>query len=117
MTRSESTKSPRWLWTSGGPRLFDTSGAEYHRASVLERVEVERLLTLGDLDAVQVDCGGGIAEWVGPSEARRLWLGVEPHLQDIEGWQPPRGAGGIQQYQAQLWRSAEGDYVLVFVNE
>ncbi|MFT4228240.1 hypothetical protein [Micropruina sp.] len=118
MARSEISRSPRWLWAAGGgSRLFGSDGVEYHRVSGLDRVEVERLLTLGDLDAVQVDCGGGITEWVSPSEARRLWLGLESHLHDIDGWKPPRDASGMQRYEAELRRSAEGRYVLVFVNE
>mgnify|MGYP000862985546 FL=1 len=50
----------------------------------LDRLEVERLLTLGELDAVQVDCGGGITEWVGPPEACRLWPAVEADLIDVQ---------------------------------
>ncbi|MBK8445482.1 MAG: hypothetical protein IPL41_01820 [Micropruina sp.] len=109
--------SPRWMWAAGGSRLFGVSGVENHRVSPLERVEVERLLTLGELDAVEVDCGAGINEWVGPGEARRLWLGIERDLQDVQGWRPPREAPGMRQYAAQLWRSADGHHVIVFVNE
>ena len=97
--------------------LFGAGGIEYSRVSTLTRVEVERLLTLGELDAVQVDCGAGITEWASPSEARRVWLGVEQDLQDVEGWRPPPGARGMLQYEAQLWRSADGHHVMVFVNE
>ena len=85
--------------------------------STLERAEVERLLTLDELDAVQVECGAGITEWVGPTEARRLWLGVEGDLRDVEGWRPTSEARGMQQYEAELWRSADGHHVMVFVNE
>jgi hypothetical protein len=109
--------SPRWLWARGGSRLFGPGGVEYHHVSTLERAEVERLLTLDELDAVQVECGAGITEWVGPTEARRLWLGVEGDLRDVEGWRPPSEARGMQQYEAELWRSADGHHVMVFVNE
>ena len=107
----------RWLWAAGGSRLFGLGGVEYLRVDTLERVEVERLLSLGELDAVQVDCGGGIAEWVGPSEARRLWLSIERDLSDVVGWRPPPEARGMRQYDAELWRSAEGRHAIVFVNE
>lgn len=109
--------SPRWIWTAGGPRLFGHRGVEYQRVGALDREEVRRLLTLGELDAVQIDCGGGITEWVGPSEAERLWLGIERDLIDVQGWRPPPGAAGMRQYEAQLWRSAEGHHAMVFVNE
>lgn len=109
--------SPRWMWAAGGSKLFGLGGLEYLRLDTLDRVEVERLLTLGELDAVQVDCGGGITEWVGPPEARRLWLGVEPDLIDVQGWRAPPGASGMQQYRAELWRTAEGHHAIVFVNE
>lgn len=118
MERSErQLASPRWLWAAGGSRLFGLGGVEYLRVDTLERVEVERLLSLGELDAVQVDCGGGIAEWVGPSEARRLWLSIERDLSDVVGWRPPPEARGMRQYDAELWRSAEGRHAIVFVNE
>lgn len=107
---------PRWMWAAGGSRLLGSGGVEYRRVSTLERVEVERLLALGELDAVQVACGGGITEWVGPSEARRLWLGIERDFWDVEGWRPPPGARGMLQYEAQLWRSTDGHHVIVFVN-
>ena len=64
-----------------------------------------------------VDCGGGISEWVGPSEARRLWLDIEPNLSDVDGWRPPSAARGMQQYAAELWRTSEGQHAIVFVNE
>lgn len=65
----------RWMWARGGSRLFGLGGVEYLRVGTLDRVEVERLLALGELDAVRVDCGGGISEWVGPSEVRRRLVG------------------------------------------
>lgn len=109
--------SPRWVWARGGTRLFGLGGIEYLRVGTLDRVEVERLLSLGELDAVQVECGGGITEWVGPSKARRLWLDVEGDLSDVHGWRPPAEAPGIVPYQAELWRSTRGHHVIVFVNE
>lgn len=78
---------------------------------------MDRLLSLGELDAVRVECGGGITEWVGPSEARRVWLDIEADLSDVQGWRPPSEAPGMMPYQAELWRSAEGRYVIVYVNE
>lgn len=116
-TSGAAAGAPRWLWTTAGSKLFGAGGIEYSQVSTLTRVEVERLLTLGELDAVQVDCGSGITEWVDPSGARRLWLGVEQDLQDVEGWRPPPGARGMLQYEAQLWRSADGHHVIVFENE
>ncbi len=94
-TSGAAAGAPRWLWTTAGSKLFGAGGIEYSQVSTLTRVEVERLLTLGELDAVQVDCGSGITEWVDPSGARRLWLGVEQDLQDVEGWRPPPGARGM----------------------
>lgn len=113
----ERSTRPRWLWAAGGPRLFGPGRTEYTRIGNLERVEVERLLALGELDAVRVDCGGGISEWVGPSDARRLWLDIEQDFEDVEGWRPPPGAGGMLQYEAQLWRSSDGHHLMLFVNE
>lgn len=104
------------MWAGGGSRLFGLGDVEYLRVDALGRVEVERLLALGELDAVQVDCGG-ITEWAGPSEARRLWLGIERDLSDVVGWRPPPDARGRRQYEAELWRSAEGRHAIVFVNE
>jgi hypothetical protein len=54
--------------------LFAADGAEFDFVDRLLRVEVERLLTLQELDAVRVECGGGVASWVGPADARGLWL-------------------------------------------
>ena len=110
-------QAPRWMWARGGSRLFGLGGVEYLRVGTLDRVEVERLLALGELDAVRVDCGGGISEWVGPSEARRLWLDIKPDLSDMDGWRPPSAARGMQQYAAELWRTSEGQHAIVFVNE
>lgn len=73
----------------GGARLFAADGTEFTFAAQLERIEVERLLTLEELDAVRVECGGGVESWVGPADARRLWLDVEPDLEDVDGWRPP----------------------------
>ncbi|MBN9105831.1 MAG: hypothetical protein J0I14_12590 [Propionibacteriaceae bacterium] len=117
MKRSHPPAGPRWMWGAGGPTLFGSGGVEYRQVSSLERVEVERLLGLGELDAVQVECGGGVTEWVGPSDARRLWMRIERDLEDVEGWRPPPHAGGMLQYRAQLWRSADGHHVMLFVNE
>lgn len=107
----------RWMWARGVSRLFGLGGVEYLRVGSLDRAEVERLLVLGELDAVRVDCGGGITEWVGPSEARRLWLEIERNLNDGEGWRPPAQARGMQQYEAELWRTTDGQHAIVFVNE
>lgn len=108
---------PRWMWGSLGPRLFDADGREYRQVDDLERVEVERLLTLNELSAVRIECGGGVAEWVPPNEARRLWLDIEGDLIDVEPWRPPFGAPGSQQYEAQLWRADDGTHVLLFTSE
>jgi len=86
-------------------------------ADQLARVEVERLLTLQELDAVRVECGGGVQSWVGPAGAQRLWLDVEADLEDVEGWRPPRGASGSRPYRAELWRARDGRHAFVFINE
>jgi hypothetical protein len=118
MERSEpGSGSLRWLWAAGGSRLLGRGGVEYLRVGTLDSVEVERLLALGELDAVQVDCGGGITEWVGPSEASRLWRSIECDLNDVKGWPPPASARRMRRYTAELWRSAEGHHAMVFVNE
>lgn len=56
----------------GGARLFAADGVEFSFADQLVRVEVERLRTLEELDAVRIECGGGVESWVGPADARRL---------------------------------------------
>jgi hypothetical protein len=109
--------SPRWMWARGGSKLFGHGGVEYLRVDALDRAEVERLLALGELDAVRVDCGGGITEWVGPSQALRVWLDVERDLSDVQGWRPPANARGTRQYEAELWRTSDGQHAIVFVNE
>lgn len=118
MKKSEPrTAKPRWTWAAGGPRLFGSDGVEYHCVSSLWRVEVERLLTLDELETVTIDCGAGVTQWVGPKDAPRLWLAVERDLDDVVGWRPPPDGPGTRQYEAQLWRSADGHHIIVFVNE
>ena len=107
----------RWLWAAGGPRLFGPDGVEYHLADALERVEVERLLSLCELDAVRIECGAGIADWVDAADAQRLWLEVERDFHDVAGWRPPPGARGSLPYEAQLRRAGDGRHVIVFLNE
>lgn len=111
------SRSPRWQWAAGGPKLFDSSGVEYHLIDTLDRVEIERLLTLGELDVAQVECGQGVTAWVGAAAARPLWLSIERDFWDVEGWRPPPGARGMLQYEAQLRRSEDGHHVILFVNE
>lgn len=101
----------------GGARLFAADGTEFTFADNLERVEVERLLTLKELDAVRVECGGGVQSWVRPASARRLWLDVEADLEDVEGWRPPEDAPGTRPYRAELWRAPDGRHAFVFLNE
>jgi hypothetical protein len=101
----------------GGARLFAADGTEFTFADQLSRVEVERLLTLQELDAVRVECGGGVESWVGAADARRLWLDVEPDLEDVEGWRPPGDAPGTRPYRAELWRARDGRHAFVFINE
>lgn len=111
-------RQPRWERKEpGGARLIAADGAEFAFVDQLDRVEVERLLTLQELDAVRVQCGGGVASWVGPADARRLWLEVEPDLEDIEGWLPPSDAPGSQPYRAELWQAQNGRHAFVFINE
>lgn len=108
---------PRWLWGSAGPRLFDADRREYRRVDGLERTEVERLLGLDELAAVRVECGAGIAEWVTPGDARRLWLDVERYFIDVDPWRPPPGAPGALPYEAQLWPADDGTHGPLFTNE
>ncbi len=110
----EPYRRPRWEWVRhGGARLFAADGAEYTFADQLVRVEVERLLTLDELDAVRIECGGGVESWVSPADARRLWLEVESDLEGVEGWQPSGGAPGTRPYRAELHHDeqdeAQGD--------
>lgn len=109
---------PRWQWQrAGGARLFDANGTEYVLVDPLQRIEVERLLELDELDVVVIQCGGGVEQWVGPTEARSVWHQVKPNLDDVEGWHPPPGAPGAQPYSAELWRSTEGRHLILFTNE
>ena len=74
---------PGWHWEKRGPsRLVAADGKEFFYVDALSRVE--RLLTLGDLDAVEIGCGAGVVSWVGPSEARQLCRRVEPLLNEVE---------------------------------
>jgi hypothetical protein len=114
----EPNHRPRWELTKHGKaRLFSAGGAEFTFADQLVRVEIERLLALRELDAVRVECGGGVESWVGPADARRLWLEVQSDLEDVEGWRPPRGAPGSRPYRAELWRAQDGRHAFVFINE
>ena len=114
----EPHRRPRWERKKpGGARLFAADGSEFAYADELVRVEVERLLTLQELDAVRVECGAGVESWVGPADARRLWLEVEPDLEDVEGWRPPPETPGAQPYRAELWRAEGGRRAFVFINE
>jgi hypothetical protein len=109
---------PRWEWgKQGGARLFAADGSEFNFVDQLARVEVERLLTLPELEAVRVQCGAGVERWVDPAGARELWLEVEPDLEDVEGWRPPPHAPGAQPYRASLWRTPWGRHALLFTNE
>ncbi len=83
----------------------------------LSRVEVERLLTLEELDLAEVACGSGVQRWVGPGAAREVWSEIEPWLDDVEPWRPPPGAAGMQPYRAELWRGPDGRHVVLLVNE
>lgn len=115
---ADSPSQPRWEWRrQGGGRLFAADGSEFYLVDELLRVEVERLLGLGDLEAVQIQCGGGVERWVGPTAANALWREVEHDLDDVEGWQPPPEAPGALQYRAELWRTDGGRYALIFTNE
>ena len=115
--RTSNTR-PRWQWQSaGGARLFGADGTEYGLVDRLERIEVERLLEMDELDVVVIQCGAGVERWVGPKEARRVWQQVERDLADVDGWRPPRGAPGTRPYRAELWRSAEGRHLILFDNE
>lgn len=109
---------PRWQWqTAGGARLFGADGAEYVLVDPLERIEIERLLELDELDVVVIQCGSGIERWVGPKQARSVWHEVEPNLDDVERWRPPPGGPGARQYTAELWRSVEGRHLILLNNE
>lgn len=109
---------PRWHWDNrGGTQLFDAHGTEFFRVDRLTRVEVERLLTLQEIDGVLTQCGGGVDSWVRPSDARSLWLDVEPWLDDVEDWRPPPSAPGARPYRAELWRAENGHHAMVFINE
>ena len=106
---------PRWHWGKRGPsRLIAADGTEFFYVDSLSRVEIERLLTLGDLDAVEIGCGAGIVSWVGPSEAKQLWRRVEPLLDDVE-YHPLSHQPG--EYRAELWRAEDGRHLMVFNDE
>lgn len=90
---------------------------EFVHVDRLTSAEVERLLTLQDIDAVLTQCGGGVDSWVSSPEARRLWHQVEPWLDDVEDWRAPPGAPGAQPYRAELWRAENGRHAVVFINE
>ncbi|GAB3823046.1 hypothetical protein GCM10028820_34520 [Tessaracoccus terricola] len=90
---------------------------EYLFLDVLSRDEVERLLSLAELDAVRVECGEGIAEWVDSNRAQEVWAKVKTDLSDVEEWLPPKGAKGTQPYEAQLWRAEDGRHLLLFTSE
>lgn len=115
--RTSNTR-PRWQWqNAGGARLFGADGTEYVLVDQLERIEVERLLEMDELDVVIIQCGGGVERWVGPKEARSVWHEVERNLVDVDGWRPPPGEPGARPYRAELWRSAEGRHLILFNNE
>lgn len=85
-----SSGKPRWHWESRGPsRLFAADGTEFFLVDSLARVEIERLLTLGELDAVEIGCGAGVVSWVGPKEAQNLWRRIEPLLDEVEFYLGP----------------------------
>lgn len=107
----------RWYWGPAGSQLFGSDGSEYQFVDVLSRGEVKRLLKLKALEAVRVECEGGVAEWVGASQAQRVWVAVGADLDNVEDWRPPHGASGTQPYQAHLWRADDGRHVLMFINE
>lgn len=106
---------PRWHWEKRGPsRLFAADGTEFFYVDSLSRVEIERLLALGDLDAVEIGCGVGIVSWVGPTEAKQLWRRVEPLLDEVEYYPLSHQPG---EYRAELWRAEDGRHVMVFNDE
>ena len=118
MLPMDETGRPRWHWgRGGGAQLFDAHGREFVFKDRLARVEVERLVTLQEIDAVRIECGGGVESWVSPSDARRIWLEVEPWLEDVEDWRPPSDSPGAQPYRAELWRAHDGRHAIVFINE
>lgn len=80
----------------------------------LTRVEIERLLTLGELDAVEIGCGAGVVSWVGPKEAQALWRRIEPLLYAVEFYPRSHQPG---EYRAELWRAADGRHLMLFDNE
>ena len=109
---------PRWQWQgAGGARLFGSDGTEYVLVDRLERVEVERLVTMDELDVVVIQCGRGVERWVGPTEARGVWHEVERTFADVDAWRPQSGGPGARPYCAELRRSADGRHVIVFNNE
>ena len=103
MVEATNSMRPRWQWQkAGGSRLFGADGTEYLLVDPLERVEVERLLAMQELDVVVIQCGSGVERWVGPNEASSVWLEVEPDFDDVADWRPPPGGPGAQPYSAEL---------------
>lgn len=106
---------PRWLWEKrGSSRLLAADGTEFFRVDSLSRVEIERLLTLGDLDAAEVGRGVGIVSWAGPTEAEQLWRRVEALL--VESVHRPL-SHQPGEYRAELWRAEDGRHVMGVNNE
>lgn len=107
---------PRWHWEKrGGARLFSGDGAEFVFVDSLTRIEVERLLKLQELDAVRIECAY-LANWVGPAEARDLWLQAETLLDADEDWgQSPSLSAGIP-FRVELWRAADGRHAIVIID-
>lgn len=66
---------------------------------------------------LRASSAGGVQNWVGADDAQRLWLEVEPDLDEVESWRPPPGAPGARPYRAELWQAEDGRHVLVFINE
>ena len=105
---------PRWHWEKSGPsRLFAGDGTEFIRVDSLTPVEIEGLVTRGELEVVEIGCGAGVLAWVGPPESERLWRRIEPLFEDVEPSRPYQLSG----YRAELWRAADGRHVIVFSDE
>ncbi len=107
------------MWASGGPRLFDPKGQEFHRATVeLTRVDVEQVLTEGLANVAVVLCGAGVT-WAEGLQRRAVWeKQVCKDFEDVEGWRPPHNAPGTLPFRAEMWQSnSDGSLALVFINE